>query len=124
MVLGIVPVMITQMVEYIDSQSIMLETKMNTLKLPVWQQWLFVWIPMSRSYFVSIIQSVLGAAWLFLLVAETFGTNQGLGYRIFILRARLWMDIIIIYVIWIALIAILIHYLLEWAKRSWAWKWQ
>ena len=74
--------------------------------------------------FIGLIQSVLGAAWLFLLVAESFGTSEGLGYRIFVLRARLWMDIILVYVFWIGVLAVALYYALGVLKRYWAWRWR
>lgn len=50
---------------------------------------------------------------VFLLVAEALAADAGIGYRIFIVRRYVAMDIIISYVIWIALLA----YLLDWSVR-------
>jgi NitT/TauT family transport system permease protein len=46
----------------------------------------------------------LGAAWLFLIAAEAIASTDGLGYRIFLVRRYLSMDIIIPYVAWITLL--------------------
>ncbi|MDP2714138.1 ABC transporter permease [Rheinheimera sp.] len=55
----------------------------------------------------------LGAAWLFLIAAEAIASTDGLGYRIFLVRRYLAMDIIIPYVAWITLLG----FLLDWALR-------
>lgn len=57
-----------------------------------------------------LIQSVrlsLGPAWLFLIAAEAIASEQGLGYRIFLVRRFLAMDVILTYVIWITCLAFL-----------------
>ncbi len=43
----------------------------------------------------------LGAAWLFLIASEAIAAEAGLGYRIFLVRRYLSMDIIIPYALWI-----------------------
>ncbi len=43
----------------------------------------------------------LGAAWLFLIAGEAIASTDGLGYRIFLVRRYLSMDVIIPYVLWI-----------------------
>ena len=51
-----------------------------------------------------LIESVrlsLGAAWLFLIASEAIASDDGLGYRIFLVRRYLAMDVIIPYVLWI-----------------------
>ena len=50
----------------------------------------------------------LGPAWLFLIAAEAIASDSGLGYRIFLVRRYLAMDVIIPYVVWITLLAFLI----------------
>ncbi|MBS8228198.1 ABC transporter permease [Vannielia litorea] len=68
-----------------------------------------------------LIQSVrlsLGAAWLFLIAAEAVAAESGLGYRIFLVRRYLAMDIILTYVIWITLLAFLIDWALKAASRA------
>jgi len=54
---------------------------------------------------VDTIRLVLGAAWLFLIASEAIASQDGLGYRIFLVRRYLSMDIIIVYVLWITLLA-------------------
>ena len=47
----------------------------------------------------------LGPAWLFLIAAEAIASTDGLGYRIFLVRRYLSMDVILPYVAWITLLA-------------------
>jgi NitT/TauT family transport system permease protein len=55
----------------------------------------------------------LGAAWLFLIAAEAIASTDGLGYRIFLVRRYLSMDLILPYVAWITLLAWLTDELLR-----------
>jgi NitT/TauT family transport system permease protein len=72
-----------------------------------------------------LIQSVrlsLGPAWLFLIAAEAIASNLGLGYRIFLVRRYLAMDVILTYVIWITVLAFLIDLgLRTLSKRAFPW---
>ena len=54
---------------------------------------------------IQAIRLSLGPAWLFLIAAEAIAAEQGLGYRIFLVRRYLAMDIILPYVAWISLLA-------------------
>ena len=72
-----------------------------------------------------LIQSVrlsLGPAWLFLIASEAIASDLGLGYRIFLVRRYLAMDVILTYVIWITLLAFLIDLALRaLSKRAFPW---
>jgi NitT/TauT family transport system permease protein len=48
----------------------------------------------------------MGSAWLFLIAAEAIASTEGLGYRIFLVRRYLAMDVILPYVVWITLLAV------------------
>lgn len=54
---------------------------------------------------IDTVRLVLGAAWLFLIASEAITSQDGLGYRIFLVRRYLSMDVIIVYVLWITLLA-------------------
>ena len=56
---------------------------------------------------IEALRLSLGAAWLFLIAAEAIAADEGLGYRIFLVRRYLAMDIILPYVLWITLIGFL-----------------
>lgn len=67
-----------------------------------------------------LIQSVrlsLGPAWLFLIAAEAIASDLGLGYRIFLVRRYLAMDVILTYVMWITILAFVIDWLLRSLSR-------
>lgn len=70
--------------------------------------------------FPRLIDSVrlsLGAGWLFLIAAEAIASTDGLGYRIFLVRRYLSMDIILPYVAWITLLAFLFDWVLRQSNR-------
>ena len=56
------------------------------------------------------------------LAAEAIASDLGLGYRIFLVRRYLAMDVILTYVIWITILAFLIDLALRWlSKRAFPW---
>jgi NitT/TauT family transport system permease protein len=59
------------------------------------------------------IRLSLGSAWLFLIAAEAIASTEGLGYRIFLVRRYLAMDVILPYVLWIVLLGFLMDGLLR-----------
>lgn len=64
----------------------------------------------------------LGAAWLFLIASEAIAATDGLGYRIFLVRRYLAMDIILPYVAWITLLGFLMDYALK-RLITWRFRW-
>lgn len=62
---------------------------------------------------INSLRLVLGSAWLFLIAAEAIASTDGLGYRIFLVRRYLAMDIIIPYVIWITFLGFCLDFLLR-----------
>ena len=71
---------------------------------------------------IASVRLTLGAAWLFLIAAEAVAADAGLGYRIFLVRRYLAMDIILTYVIWITLLAFLIDWALKViSRRAFPW---
>jgi NitT/TauT family transport system permease protein len=64
----------------------------------------------------------LGSAWLFLIAAEAIASTEGLGYRIFLVRRYLAMDVILPYVLWITLLAVTMDWLLR-TLRARAFPW-
>jgi NitT/TauT family transport system permease protein len=61
---------------------------------------------------IDVTRLQLGTAWLFLIASESIASTDGLGYRIFLVRRYLAMDVIIPYVLWITLIGFLLDVLL------------
>lgn len=74
-------------------------------------------LPQIMPRLIQAVRLALGPAWLFLIAAEAIASKDGLGYRIFLVRRYLAMDIILTYVIWITFLAFLIDWLLGVASR-------
>jgi len=93
--------------------------KAQTLGASTWQLILRVALPQLLPRLMDAVRLSLGAAWLFLIAAEAIAATEGLGYRIFLVRRYLAMEVIIPYVIWITLLAVLIDLLLRGVSRWW-----
>jgi len=65
-------------------------------------------LPQVLPRLIEALRLSLGAAWLFLIAAEAIAATDGLGYRIFLVRRYLAMDVILPYVLWITLLGYLI----------------
>lgn len=72
-----------------------------------------VLLPQIVPRLINSVRLSLGAGWLFLIAAEAIASTDGLGYRIFLVRRYLSMDVILPYVIWITLLAFLFDFLLR-----------
>ena len=121
-VIGITPFIIR------DLQSKTLELpveqliKAQTLGANSWQVILRVIIPQILPRLIQAIRLSLGAAWLFLIAAEAIAAQEGLGYRIFLVRRYLSMDIILPYVVWITTLAFLLDWMLrQISNRAFPW---
>ena len=75
-------------------------------------------LPQLLPRLIQAVRLSLGPAWLFLIAAEAIASEQGLGYRIFLVRRFLAMDVILTYVIWITLLAFLMDLALRWLSRK------
>lgn len=64
-----------------------------------------VLLPQILPRLVDAVRLSLGAAWLFLIAAEAIASTDGLGYRVFLVRRYLAMDVILPYVAWITCLA-------------------
>ncbi len=92
--------------------------KAQTLGASSWQLIVRVVLPQLLPRLLDSLRLSLGSAWLFLIAAEAIAAENGLGYRIFLIRRYLAMDVILPYVIWITLIAFAMDYLLRRLTRS------
>jgi len=81
--------------------------KAQTLGASTWQLILRVVLPQLWPRLIDAMRLAMGSAWLFLIAAEAIASTEGLGYRIFLVRRYLAMDVILPYVIWITLLAVL-----------------
>jgi len=87
--------------------------KAETLGASSWQIAMRVVLPQIMPRLITCLRLQLGPAWLFLIAAEAISSDSGLGYRIFLVRRYLSMDIIFPYVVWITLLAVVMNYLLD-----------
>jgi len=81
--------------------------KAQTLGASSWQIVIRVVLPQVLPRLIDAIRLSLGPAWLFLIAAEAIAAQEGLGYRIFLVRRYLAMDVILPYVAWITFLAYL-----------------
>jgi NitT/TauT family transport system permease protein len=96
--------------------------KAQTLGASTWQLILRVVLPQLWPRLIDSLRLSMGSAWLFLIAAEAIASTEGLGYRIFLVRRYLAMDVILPYVAWITLLAVLTDFLLR-TIRARAFRW-
>jgi NitT/TauT family transport system permease protein len=96
--------------------------KAQTLGASTWQIILRVVVPQMLPRLIDAVRLSLGAAWLFLIAAEAIASNAGLGYRIFLMRRYLAMDVILPYVAWITILAFTLDLALRLFQRA-AFRW-
>jgi NitT/TauT family transport system permease protein len=96
--------------------------KAQTLGASTWQLVIRVVLPQMWPRLIDALRLSLGSAWLFLIAAEAIASTEGLGYRIFLVRRYLAMDVILPYVAWITLLAFTMDWLLR-LLRSKAFGW-
>lgn len=75
-------------------------------------------LPQMLPRLIDAVRLEIGPAWLFLIAAEAIAADSGLGYRIFLVRRYLSMDVIIPYVIWITILAFCMDALLRVLQRK------
>ena len=75
-------------------------------------------LPQILPRLLDTVRLSLGAAWLFLIASEAIAANDGLGYRIFLVRRYLAMDVILPYVFWITLLGFTMDWLLRLLLRT------
>ena len=79
-------------------------------------------LPQIMPRLIDTVRLSLGAAWLFLIASEAIASTDGLGYRIFLVRRYLAMDVIIPYVLWITLLGFVLDTLLRlWVRFGFRW---
>jgi NitT/TauT family transport system permease protein len=71
---------------------------------------------------LDTIRLNLKAAMLLLIAGESLAATVGLGYRIFVVRRYVAMDIIIPYVLWMTILLFLTDWFIQWViRRRYAW---
>jgi NitT/TauT family transport system permease protein len=79
-------------------------------------------LPQIMPKIIILTRHCLGGAWLFLIASEAIASTDGLGYRIFLVRRYMSMDVIIPYVLWITFLGFLMDTVLRrYVKRRYRW---
>ncbi len=121
-IIGITPFLIRdlqQRAEEIPTEQII---KMQTLGANTWQIITRLVLPQIMPRLLSSVRLSLGSAWLFLIAAEAIAATEGLGYRIFLVRRYLAMDVILPYVAWITFLAFALDFALK-RYSQWRYPW-
>lgn len=121
-VLGTAPIMtrsLAQSVMDIPREEII---KAETLGASATQLVFRVVLPQVWPRLITAMRLGLVPAWIFLISAEAIASTGGLGYRIFLVRRYLAMDVILPYVAWITLLAYALdRLLLLFSRRVFRW---
>ncbi|SDG98063.1 NitT/TauT family transport system permease protein [Pseudomonas benzenivorans] len=121
-VIGITPVLARDLEQRAREIPPELLIKAQTLGANTWTLILRVVLPHLLPRLLIALRLVLGSAWLFLIAAEAIASTDGLGYRIFLVRRYMAMDVILPYVAWITLLAWLMDLgLRQLAHRAFPW---
>ena len=112
-VIGVAPIMVRDLLLRVLELPREQIVKAETLGGNSWQIGIRVVLPQVLPRLIDALRLQLGPAFLFLIAAEAISADAGLGYRIFLVRRYLAMDVIFPYVIWITLLAVLANLLLD-----------
>jgi NitT/TauT family transport system permease protein len=112
-VIGIGPIIIRDIQLRTDDLPAEQLIKAQTLGGNSWQIILRVVLPQILPRLIEAIRLTLGSAWLFLIAAEAIASTDGLGYRIFLVRRYMAMDVILPYVVWITTLA----FAMDWSLK-------
>lgn len=121
-VIGVMPVMTRDLALAAGALPREQIVKAETLSASTWLIAIRVVLPQILPRLIDSLRLQLGPAFLFLIAAEAISANAGLGYRIFLVRRYLAMDVIFPYVAWITLLAVVMDVALtETRKRLFPW---
>ncbi len=111
-VIGVAPILIRDLCQRTKELPREQLVKAQTLGANSWQVIVRVLLPQITPRLLDAVRLSLGTAWLFLIAAEAIASSDGLGYRIFLVRRYMAMDVILPYVAWITLLAFCTDWLL------------
>ena len=124
-VVGVTPFLIRDLADHVAALPQEQLIKAQTLGASSWQLALRVALPQTLPRLIAGLRLSLGPAWVYLISAEAIASDVGLGYRIFLVRRYLSMDIIIPYVAWISILAIAMDVALaQLSRRGFPWSHQ
>ena len=116
-IIGILPFLIRDLSARVMEIPREMIVKAETLGASSFVIALRVALPQILPRLIQAVRLSLGPAWLFLIAAEAIASETGLGYRIFLVRRFLAMDVILTYVIWITILAFTMDVVLRWMSR-------
>lgn len=119
---GVAPFMVRDLAGHVGSIPQEQLVKAQSLGAGSWQTLLKVALPQAMPRLIDCLRLSLGPAWVFLISAEAIAADVGLGYRIFLVRRYLSMDVILPYVAWITILAVIMDlFLLNLSRKAFAW---
>lgn len=104
-IIGVAPFIMRDIAMRVGELPVEQLIKAQTLGASTWLVTLRVVLPQMWPRLIDAVRLSLGPAWLFLIAAEAIAATDGLGYRIFLVRRYMAMDIILPYVVWITVLA-------------------
>ncbi len=112
-VIGVTPLIVRDLQQRVSEIPAEQLIKAQTLGGSTWSIVIRIILPQIFPRLLDSVRLTLGTAWIFLISAEAIAATEGLGYRIFLVRRYMSMDIILPYVAWITFLAFLFDYLLK-----------
>jgi NitT/TauT family transport system permease protein len=112
-VIGVTPLLVRDLQQRVSEIPAEQLIKAQTLGASTWTIVVRIILPQILPRLFDAVRLTLGTAWIFLISAEAIAATEGLGYRIFLVRRYLSMDVILPYVVWITFLAFLFDYLLK-----------
>jgi len=115
---GLAPFMVRDLAAHVAAIPEEQLIKAQTLGASTWAVALRVALPQALPRLIESLRFSIGPAWVFLISAEAIASDVGLGYRIFLVRRYLAMDVILPYVAWISLLAVAMDFALSSTSRG------
>jgi len=112
-IIGVAPIIVRDLALRVGELPTEQIIKAQTLGASTWQLAMRVVLPQLWPRLIDALRLTLGSAWLFLIAAEAIASTEGLGYRIFLVRRYLAMDVILPYVAWITVLAFSMDWMLR-----------
>ena len=112
-IIGVAPIMVRDLALRTEELPTEQMIKAQTLGASTWLLVIRVVLPQMWPRLIDALRLSLGSAWLFLIASEAIASTEGLGYRIFLVRRYLAMDVILPYVAWITVLAFAMDALLR-----------
>jgi NitT/TauT family transport system permease protein len=112
-VIGVTPLLVRDMQQRVSEIPVEQLIKAQTLGGSSWTIVTRVVLPQVFPRLLDAVRITLGTAWIFLISAEAIAATEGLGYRIFLVRRYMSMDVILPYVAWITFLAFLFDFTLK-----------